>query len=294
MNNKIFNYLFIMKIKYVLINILFIGIFVELINLLEIAKIIEKDNLNVFSIFYLSLLKLPSIIIEIIPFVIVISTAFIYRYLINNNELISMRNVGHSIIDVYKPIGLAILLIGLLILIVINPISAKFEQIFNDKTSKDFSDMYSINIKNNEIWIKNIKNENEKYFIHISNIDLENMTTQNIKIIAINNKNNLFYSAKKGKFNDKSFELNDVIVFDVNNDNYIKNKKIILKMNFNNKDLTGSILNYKFIPFYNYNEHLKSLKKFNLYSSEISLYYLSEILKPFFLVAIGFVVMVFS
>ena len=154
--------------------------------------------------------------------------------------------------------------------------------------------MYSINIKNNEIWIKNIKNENEKYFIHISNIDLENMTTQNIKIIAINNKNNLFYSAKKGKFNDKNFELNDVIVFDVNNDNYIKNKKIILKMNFNNKDLTGSILNYKFIPFYNYNEHLKSLKKFNLYSSEISLYYLSEILKPFFLVAIGFVVMGFS
>ena len=86
MKNKIFNYLFIMKIKYVLLNILFIGIFVELINLLEIAKIIEKDNLNVFSIFYLSLLKLPSIIIEIIPFVIVISTAFIYRYLINNNE----------------------------------------------------------------------------------------------------------------------------------------------------------------------------------------------------------------
>ncbi|PPR45934.1 MAG: hypothetical protein CFH17_00216 [Alphaproteobacteria bacterium MarineAlpha5_Bin7] len=294
MNNKIFNYLFLMKIKYIFLNILFIGIFVEIINLLEIAKIIEKDNLNVFLIFYLSLLKLPSIIIEIIPFVIVISTAFIYRYLINNNELISMRNIGHSIIDVYKPIGLAILMVGILVLTIINPISAKFEEIFNDKTSKDFSNMYSINIKNNELWIKNIKGENEKYFIHISNIDLENMNAENIKIILINDINNLFYSAKNGKFDGKNFILNDVIIFDVKNDNYKKNKSIILEMNFNNQDLTGSILNYKFIPFYQYQEHLNSLKKFNLYSSEISLYYLSEILKPFFLVAIGFVVMGFS
>ena len=36
------------------------------------------------------------------------------------------------------------------------------------------------------------------------------------------------------------------------------------------------------------------LKKFNLYSSEISLHYLSEILKPFFLVVIGFIVMGYS
>ena len=38
----------------------------------------------------------------------------------------------------------------------------------------------------------------------------------------------------------------------------------------------------------------KILKKFNLYSSEISLYYLSEILKPFFLIVIGLVVMGYS
>ena len=126
MNNKIFNYLFLMKIKYILLNILFLGIFVEIINLLEIAKIIENDNINIFTIFYLSILKLPSIIIEIIPFVIVISTTFIYRYLINNNELISMRNIGHSIIDIYKPIALAILVIGIIVLVIVNPISAKF------------------------------------------------------------------------------------------------------------------------------------------------------------------------
>ena len=37
-----------------------------------------------------------------------------------------------------------------------------------------------------------------------------------------------------------------------------------------------------------------SLKKFNLYSSEVSLFYLSTITNPFFLVIIGFIVMGFS
>ena len=45
--------------------------------------------------------------------------------------------------------------------------------------------MYSINIKNNELWIKNLKNKNEKYFINISNINLKNMNAEDIKIISI-------------------------------------------------------------------------------------------------------------
>ena len=146
-----------MKTKYILLNIFFIGLFVLLINLLEISRIIEEKNSSILSILYLSLLKIPTIIIDIIPFVIVISTAFVYRYLINNNEIISMRNIGFSLIDIYKPIATAIFITGLLILILINPLSAKLENKFDKITAKDFSDQYSINIKNNELWIKNIK-----------------------------------------------------------------------------------------------------------------------------------------
>ena len=40
--------------------------------------------------------------------------------------------------------------------------------------------------------------------------------------------------------------------------------------------------------------HVKTLKKFNLYYSTVSLYYLSEILKPFFMILLAFVVMGFS
>ena len=192
MFNKISIYLFILKIKYILFNLLCISLFIQIINILEVTKLIENENKGLINLLYLSLLKLPSVIIETIPFVIIISTAFIYRNLISNNELISMRNIGYSIIDIFKPIALAILFIGFIILIFVNPLSAKFEKKFDNITTKDFSDMYSIKIINNELWIKNIKNENEKYFINISDIDLKKMEANNIKIISLNKPVTIF------------------------------------------------------------------------------------------------------
>ena len=283
-----------MKAKYIFFNIFVISLFIQVINILEITKVIEKQNSNLLTILYLSLLKLPSVIIEVMPFVIVISTAFLFRYLIANNELIAMRNVGFSILDIFKPIALAILLIGYFMLIFINPISAKFEIIFDNLTTKDFSDMYSIKIKNDELWIKNLNKENDIYYIYLSNMDLKSMNTKNFKILSVSNNNNILYLGKKASLDDDHIYMNDVTLFNINKDFYEKKENLKLKLNFKVQDLIDSFSNYKFIPFYKYKDHLNSLKKFNLYSPEISLYYLSEILKPIFLIIISFAVMGFS
>ena len=71
MYNKIFLYLFTMKVRYILVNMFFVTLFVQLINLLEIARIIDKNDDNIFDILFLSFLKIPTTIIDIIPFVIV-------------------------------------------------------------------------------------------------------------------------------------------------------------------------------------------------------------------------------
>ena len=68
MKNKISIYLFSTKIKYILSTLFFISLFIQIINILEVAKIIENNNSNIISILYLSLLKLPTTMLEIIPF----------------------------------------------------------------------------------------------------------------------------------------------------------------------------------------------------------------------------------
>ena len=63
-----------------------------------------------------------------------------------------------------------------------------------------------------------------------------------------------------------------------------------MKINFNKENILNSISEYKLIPFYKYIKHTQTLNKFNLYSKEIGLYYLSEVLKPIFIVVLAFVI----
>ena len=292
---KIINfYLFTLASKYILINLIIITILVLFLNLLEISRILEKENTTLGFFLLLSLLKLPTIISEIIPFVIILSIAFLFKNLITNNELISIRNMGFSILDIFKPIAIAIFLFGLFILLFINPLAANFENNFNNLTSKKYPNMYSIKFINEGMWIKNISEDNNKNYINISKINLDNMNAEEIKILNINNKFNKIIIAEKGEIIDKIFKLQNVSILNINNDKFEKVEFYNLILNFDKSNIIDSILNFKFIPFYKYKKHVNNLKKFNLHSSEVSLYYLSEIFKPIFLVIIGFTVMGFS
>ena len=291
---KINFYLFTLASKYILINLIIITILVLFLNLLEISRILEKENTTLGFFLLLSLLKLPTIISEIIPFVVILSIAFLFKNLITNNELISIRNMGFSILDIFKPIAIAIFLFGLFILLFINPLAANFENNFNNLTSKKYANMYSIKFINEGMWIKNISDDNNKNYINISKINLDNMNAEEIKILNINNKFNKIIIAEKGQIIDKIFKLQNVSILNINNDKFEKVEFYNLILNFDKSNIIDSILNFKFIPFYKYKKHVNNLKKFNLHSSEVSLYYLSEILKPIFLVIIGFTVMGFS
>ena len=291
---KINFYLFTLASKYILINLIIITILVLFLNLLEISRILEKENTTLGFFLLLSLLKLPTIISEIIPFVVILSIAFLFKNLITNNELISIRNMGFSILDIFKPIAIAIFLFGLFILLFINPLAANFENNFNNLTSKKYPNMYSIKFINEGMWVKNISEDNNKNYINISKINLDNMNAEEIKILNINNKFNKIIIAEKGEIIDKIFKLQNVSILNINNDKFEKVEFYNLILNFDKSNIIDSILNFKFIPFYKYKKHVNNLKKFNLHSSEVSLYYLSEILKPIFLVIIGFTVMGFS
>ena len=292
--NKINFYLFKLSFKYIFINLCIITLFVIFINIIELSRILEKENQNLYLYIYLSFLKIPSIINQTIPFVIIVSTAFLFRNLINNNELVSIRNIGLSIFDIFKPISLSIVFIGFLILLFINPLSANFEYKINETLNKKLTDVYSIKISKSGMWIKNQISEKKINFINILNLDIKEMNANNIKILSIDKKNKFFISANNGKFLDQEFFLNDVVFFDIITEKYKKINIYNLNLNFSKQNIIDSISNFKLIPFYDYFTHIKNLEKFNLHSSEISLFYISEILKPIFLVMLGFIVMGYS
>ena len=288
---KINTYLFFLTNKYLIINFLIVSIFIIFINLIELSRIVSDNEKSLFNFVYLSILKYPSILNEIIPFVTILAITFLIRNLISNNEFISMRNLGYSIFDIFKPISIAVFIMGLFFLFIVNPLSVFMETKYDYKLDNNDNSLYSIKISDNEMWIKNEIDAVNSSFINIKNINLRNMSASNIKILLISNDTNNFIMAKKGEFKNNNFLLSDVKYY-----NFIKEElenldNYNLKINFNKENLINSISKYKLVPFYKYLNHSETLSKFNLYSSEIGLYYLSEILKPFFIVVIAFVML---
>ena len=292
--NKINYYLFYLTNKYLLFNFVIISFLILFVNLLELSRIITDDNKNIFNFIYLSILKYPSILNEILPFVTIISISFLIRNLINNNEFVSLRNLGYSIIDIFLPIAISIFILGLFFLTIINPLSDFSESIYEKELNKNDLNLYSIKISNNEMWIKNEVDKLNTSFINIKNIDLKDMKAKNIKILSIYDNSNSFNLAENGEIKNNVFELNDVVFYNLSEEEYMRLENYNLIINFNKENIIDSISKYKLIPFYKYFKHSKTLSKFNLYSPEIGLYYLSEIFKPIFLVVISFVIVGFT
>ena len=292
--NKINIYLFSLTSRYLLINFLIFSLFIIFINILELSRVVSEDNKNIINFLYLSLLKYPSILSEIIPFVTIISVAFLIRNLINNNELVSMRNLGYSIFDIFVPISISVFLMGLIFLFFLNPIAVFMGKNYDFELGNKDESLYSIKISNNEMWIKNEVDETNTSFINIKKIDLKKMNAKNIKILLINNENSKFILAESGEIKSNLFKLNNVNFYDFNNEIYENYDNFNLIINFNKDNILDSISRYKLIPFYRYIDHIKTLTKFNLYSPEIGLYYLSEVLKPIFIVVLAFVIIGFT
>ena len=291
---KIKIYLLNTSFRYVLINQILILFLIIFINLIELSRVIEKENQSLLNYIYLSFLKIPSIVNETSPFVVIVSTAFLFRYLIKNNELISMRNIGFSIFDIFLPISIGVFIYGLLILVLVNPITAISEIKYNKYLNNQNENMYSIKFSKNNLWIKNKNNDDGIYYINIKNFDIKQMFARDIEILSIQKEKKEFFQSDYGIIQNKQFLLYKVNRFDILNDIYLNHDKLLLDLNFSKESILSSNINYKNIPYYNYLNHINTMKKFNLYSSAVGLFYFSELLKPIFMILLSFVVMSFS
>ena len=237
---KINSYLFYLTYKYLFINFFIISLLIIFINLLELSRIISEDNKSILNFAYLSFLKYPSILNEIIPFVTILSITFLIKNLINNNEFVSMRNLGFSIFDIFKPISIAVFLMGLFFLFFINPLAVFMETKYDNELNKRDDSLYSIKISDNQMWIKNEIDEQNSSFINIKNINLRNMYASNIKITLINEGSNKINMAEKGEFNENIF-LENVKYYDFKKEEYKNLNEYKLNINFNKENLINSI-----------------------------------------------------
>ena len=87
------------------------------------------------------------------------------------------------------------------------------------------------------------------------------MIANDITILKLDGSQHQLIKAKDGKINNKKLFLNNVKIFDINKNDYEEKNKIILDLNFSKDNIINSIINFKYVPFYNYFSHTKHFKK---------------------------------
>ena len=138
------------------------------LNLFEELNFFKDTNESLYYPLLLNFLNSPSVLINIFPFIFLISAQFLLINLIERNELIILKNFGIDNFKLIIIISLVSFIASLFIIIFFYNFSAKLKHFYLDIKNNFASDnKYLAVITDNGIWIKD-EIENKKIIINAS------------------------------------------------------------------------------------------------------------------------------
>ena len=222
-------------IKLLLIVSTIFFLLVLLLNLFEELNFFKDTNESLYYPLLLNILNAPSILINVFPFIFLISAQFLLINLIERNELIILKNFGIDNFKLIIIISFVSFLASLFIIILFYNFSAKLKHFYLDIKNDFASDnKYLAVITENGIWIKD-EIENKKFIINANLI--EGDILKNVVITQFDNN----FSPQKYIYGEIiNIKKNDWIVKKAviinNNTRTIKNN-FLFQSNFNSEKI---------------------------------------------------------
>ena len=156
MINKIVNKYLVFNFFKVITNtfLIFLALGITL-NLFEEIEFLKNLNLSFITPIVLSLSYVPTLIIELLPFIVFLSSMYYFLHLRASKELLSIKIFGYSNVKIILILSFFSFFLGLLILFVVNPVTStliKFYETEKAQYAKDIDHLISVN--KNGVWIK--------------------------------------------------------------------------------------------------------------------------------------------
>jgi lipopolysaccharide export system permease protein len=200
-----------------------------LINLLDEFNFFKskKDLKFIFFIIF-TILKIPNLLINLFPFIVLFGGIVFYLKIYNHNEVISLRVMGYSNIQIILIPALTSFIIGYIIVFLIVPFSSSMLRYYESLRSEYNETKNLVFVNETGIWILD-KNEKEKNIIRIEKISKDFSVVNQITIYNYDSSNNFIkrIDAAEGFIKDKNWQLNKVYIISTNkknnNENYLNN-----------------------------------------------------------------------
>ena len=134
-----------------------LSIFIIFMLLIDLIEQLRKFAVSIdfIEVFFLALLNLPSSVYQILPLIIIISSAWVFLSLARNSELIVFRAAGKSSVSMLITPAFLSFLIGILSISVLNPIVASTSKQYTDLKAKLIDGQQTtISIGNEGLWLR--------------------------------------------------------------------------------------------------------------------------------------------
>jgi lipopolysaccharide export system permease protein len=210
-----------------------------LINLLDEFNFFKsKKDLKFILFIIFTILKIPNVLVNLFPFIVLFAGIVFYLKIYNHNEVISLRVMGYSNIQIILIPALTSFVIGYVIVFLIVPFSSSMLRYYEDLRSEYNETKNLVFVNETGIWILD-KNEKEKNIIRIEKINKDFTVVSQITIYNYDVSNNFIrrIDATEGTIKDKNWQLNKVNIISANKknnkENYLNNYNYTSNVNIN-------------------------------------------------------------
>ncbi len=240
---------------------------VFIINLLTELEFFRDINVGIFVTLYLSLINSPSMIFEIFPFILLITTQLFYIKLFNNDEIKIFKYSGLKNSKILILISLFTLLIGLATISIFYNAASNLKNFYLElKSSYTEDGKYLAVINKNGLWIRD-KVDDKILIVNSSKID------ENYLIDAFITEFNANYEVIRNIRSEKiDIKNNEWIIY--NPKIFIRNSKqeidqITIYSNFNDKRINSLFSNLSSLSFLELIELKNNYKMLNYSTIDI-------------------------
>ena len=264
-------------------------------NLFEEINFFKDFDIGIFVPIMMSILIVPNVLYTLLPFIILLSAIWLFLRLIKTDEVIAMKTSGFSNFSVIVIPCIVAFLLGIFVVIAINPITSLLvEKYENIKASYHTDKEYLAAITANGIWIKE-KNNDVKSIIRSSN--LKNNRLENVSIYKFDNDNILLsrMEAKFANIENTTWVLKNVEEYIID-ENFTSNKydEITYQSIYDINKIRSLYSNLDTISFWKIQNQIEILQKRGYSTKEMQGKFQKAISFPFFLMSMVLLAGVFT
>jgi lipopolysaccharide export system permease protein len=204
-------YLITVFVKWLLVSTVVLGFIFGLIDLMEmLRRLSTKADITFLRAIKMFFYRYPSYFQEILPFVVLFAAVAAFWHLNKKQELVVIRLSGISVWQILTPLMGAAFIIGLLDMLILNPLAAKLlNRFYTFENQYIYQHQTPFSISEEGFWLRE-QGHNKQVILHAKHFDENQKALYNLTLYLFDGTDHFLerYDARLGTLKNKSILLN--------------------------------------------------------------------------------------